>query len=253
MSERVAFIQWVREFGKPADLVLASGMPGEGGGTARTAARLLLAETLIMLGTLAPGGWFPAHMPHIFPCRDCVQTDTLTHPATHLTTHTPGGTFILQIQEATSLFTNDVLYLLFLCFERIGIHKTHVDPSGGDRLLLCQGFREAPVPASIMTHLEGVAAELEGNVEGPVPGRLFTPDTGSTSSPPYLEFIQHHNLYATMRRLRKLEEVEAWIQDPFGVDYDRPSLCKCRLMVWKLPIVLHRPPPEGVGGVRDGL
>ncbi|XP_069744246.1 cap-specific mRNA (nucleoside-2'-O-)-methyltransferase 1-like [Narcine bancroftii] len=145
-----------------------------------------------------------------------------------------GGHFVCKTFDLFTPFSAGLIYLLFLCFERVSLFKPVTSrPANSERYVVCRALRTGTDP--VREYLFTVNQKLnqlrgtEQDVTTLVPLPLMK------DHEPFYTHLQASNQSHAMRQVKALAKIHAFIRDPNLNEMRQAALRKECLNIWGIP------------------
>ncbi|KAF3702856.1 Cap-specific mRNA (nucleoside-2'-O-)-methyltransferase 1 [Channa argus] len=153
---------------------------------------------------------------------------------TALSTLRTGGHFVCKTFDLFTPFSVGLVYLLYLCFDRITLFKPVTSrPANSERYIVCRGLK--PGSDAVREYMFKVNLKLnqlrntEKDVTGVVPLSIIKEDTD------FYHFMMNSNESLCAVQIKALAKIHAFVLDPTLTEPRQADIRKECLKLWEVP------------------
>ncbi|CAD5234548.1 unnamed protein product [Bursaphelenchus xylophilus] len=157
-----------------------------------------------------------------------------------------GGNFICKMFDVFTTFSAGLLYIMYLAFEKVSIHKPNTSrPGNSERYIFCENLSEfgATVLKNYLIYING---ELDKTSEGEdileiIPLDVLKHDVK------FVNYLKTSNEKWASRQILYLQKYETYALNKSVYDEDQPELREKCLQYWEIPnksrpVIENQPP-----------
>ncbi|MCP9263234.1 hypothetical protein DINM_006572 [Dirofilaria immitis] len=175
-----------------------------------------------------------------------------------------GGKFVCKLFDIFTPFSIGLIYLMYIAFERISIHKPNTSrPANSERYIVCDNPLECHI-SEIKKYMTRINTELDRLWETKARDVVeVVPENIIHSDKIFIAYILEHNERTVKRQINYLNKYRIFAQNIGQWDRDQEKLRSECLHYWKIPDIIdfkelqQRPPAftkcvlsSGVGRMR---
>ncbi|VDK62930.1 unnamed protein product [Onchocerca ochengi] len=156
-----------------------------------------------------------------------------------------GGKFVCKLFDIFTPFSIGLIYLMYIAFERISIHKPNTSrPANSERYIVCDNPLECCV-SEVKKYMTTINAELDRLWETKVRDVIeVVPENMIHSDKTFMAYILEHNERIVKRQTNYLNKYRIFAQNTGQLDRDQEKLRNECLRYWKIPDVTKKKPYE---------
>uniref|UniRef100_A0A1I7VQ11 Cap-specific mRNA (nucleoside-2'-O-)-methyltransferase 1 n=1 Tax=Loa loa TaxID=7209 RepID=A0A1I7VQ11_LOALO len=156
-----------------------------------------------------------------------------------------GGKFVCKLFDIFTPFSVGLIYLMYIVFERISIHKPNTSrPANSERYIVCDNPLGCYV-AEVKKYMTKINAELDRLWETKARDVIeVVPENMIHSDKIFMTYILEHNERTVKRQISYLNKYRVFAQNTSQLDRDQEKLRTECLHYWKIPDVTKKKPYE---------
>ncbi|EFO20090.2 hypothetical protein LOAG_08398 [Loa loa] len=156
-----------------------------------------------------------------------------------------GGKFVCKLFDIFTPFSVGLIYLMYIVFERISIHKPNTSrPANSERYIVCDNPLGCYV-AEVKKYMTKINAELDRLWETKARDVIeVVPENMIHSDKIFMTYILEHNERTVKRQISYLNKYRVFAQNTSQLDRDQEKLRTECLHYWKIPDVNQKKPYE---------
>ncbi|CAG9537896.1 unnamed protein product [Cercopithifilaria johnstoni] len=156
-----------------------------------------------------------------------------------------GGKFVCKLFDIFTPFSIGLIYLMYIVFERISIHKPNTSrPANSERYIVCDnplGF----CVSEVKKYMTKINDELDRLWETKARDVIeVVPETMIHSDKIFMAYVLEHNERTVKRQISYLNKYRVFAQNTGQLDRDQEKLKNECLQYWKIPDVTKKKPYE---------
>uniref|UniRef100_A0A915PVM5 Cap-specific mRNA (nucleoside-2'-O-)-methyltransferase 1 n=1 Tax=Setaria digitata TaxID=48799 RepID=A0A915PVM5_9BILA len=152
-----------------------------------------------------------------------------------------GGKFVCKLFDIFTPFSIGLIYLMYIVFERISIHKPNTSrPANSERYIVCDNPLECYVSevkkymTKINNELDRLSKTKTRDIVEVVPEKMIQLDKN------FMAYVLQHNERTAQRQISYLNKYRIFAQNTGQLDHDQEKLRNECLNYWKIPDVTKK-------------
>lgn len=149
----------------------------------------------------------------------------------------PNGHFVTKVFDVFTPFSVGLLYLMYLCFEKVGIIKPNASrPANSERYFICSSFKVNPLTNIIREYMWKIVIRLweirtlpDRDVLEIVPGDVLQADKK------FFNYILESNTSLGKKQIIALQKLAQFARNPTLLDTRQEDIRRKCLEFWKIP------------------
>nr|CDP93401.1 Bm6757, isoform b [Brugia malayi] len=156
-----------------------------------------------------------------------------------------GGKFVCKLFDIFTPFSIGLIYLMYIVFERISIHKPNTSrPANSERYIVCDNPLACYI-SEVKKYMTKINIELDRFWETKVRDVIeVVPENMIYSDKIFMAYILEHNERTIKRQISYLNKYRIFAQNTGQLDRDQEKLRRECLQYWKIPDVTKKKPYE---------
>ena len=158
-----------------------------------------------------------------------------------------GGHFVCKLFDCFTHFSVGLIYLMYLCFDRVTIFKPNTSrPANSERYLVCKSKRSGTQAVEnhlffvncILDEVDNSNSHARDDVVQLVPLEVIKRDAA------FYDSIFQSNTQLGRRQILFLSKVKAFAEDPSLVDHQQNEMKRKCLKQWQIPETIRKLPTK---------